>query len=215
MNRLILFILLAISFEILSNESIDVVAKEDSREWALGNFIISATNGVSEVLYNLTDESINVRYRNCMGRSNKELEEYHRAILNELVKRYKLSDFKRIIWPSFSKNRDYSIPFEIALLSSKSELYHDYKMNYPNSTLKSLNSHFVDVCNQGNVYKDLKELFMEYNIEITIKSCEKVFTGKISDLQFRDGLIKAGLNDSYRVFFDAGVIVFNITQSQS
>lgn len=211
--KILLLLMFSLSSLIFCNNGITVESKKDTGEYSLGDYIISATNGNIEVSYYLRDKYIDIRYRNCENVGDNELFKYHRLILSELVTKFTITDYSLISWGSFSQNRDYSKSLKIALLSSKSELYMDYRMNYPDSKLKYLNEHFVDLCNNGEIYNDIKMLFKEYGADIELRSVEKVFTGRVDKLPFKDELLNHGLKGNDRVIFDSGMIHFKIVNT--
>lgn len=189
---------------------IKAVLSKDDNEYPLGEYKITSGNDNHKITYYLRDSFIDIRYTNCINKTDDYLEQFHRANLKELTTNFDMQQFNNISWGSFTRNGDYARSIPIAVLSNKSQLYQDYRENYPDSQLKYLNELFVDLANESNAYNDIKELFLEFNIKIKMKNVEKVFTAKVEQLPVRDKLILQGLNDGDRVIFDSGMIVFKI-----
>lgn len=216
MNKLLLLliiILISSGCTRQTEDTIKAVLTRDDNEYPLGEYRITSGIEDHQVTYYLRDSYIDVRYTNCRNKTDDYLEQFHRANLKELLNNFDIQQFKHISWGGFTRNGDYSRSIPIAVQSSKSPLYEDYRKNYPDSQLKYLNELFVDLADESNAYIDIKQLFLEFEIKIKMKNVEKVFTAKVEQLPVRDKLILEGLNDTDRVIFDSGMIVFEIVQN--
>ncbi len=194
-------------------ENIQVKFTKEDRATSLGDYLLSATEDGATIEYYIRDNYLDVRFTNCVNRSFLDNKKMHKAILTELISKMDIQDYTRLLWGSFSKNSDYNWCKDIAIASSRSEDYLDYKINYPNSKIKSLNGLFVELANSTSSYLELKELFLEFDLELEISSVEKVFTSKVKDLPIKDILIKENILENSRVIYDSGMIVFNMTTS--
>ena len=132
----------------------------------------------------------------------------HRAILDEINARWKISEFKYIYWGSFCNSNDWSWCIPIARASLQSDDYIDYWKNYPDSKLKHVNSLFVKIANETKSYRALSGLLAEFGVTLKLERVEKVFSTRLEDAPFYDALKSLGIKDNPRVMFDAGMTYF-------
>jgi len=132
----------------------------------------------------------------------------HRAILREINERWKISEFKYILWGSFCNRNDWSWCIPIAQASLQSDDYIDYCKNYPDSKLKNVNSLFVKITNKTNSYKELSGLVADFGVILKLKRVDKVFSTRLEDAPFFDALKDLGIKDNPRILFNAGMTYF-------
>lgn len=135
--------------------------------------------------------------------------EKHKQILDSIFSKWSPIRFKGLTYSSFRHGNDYSWNIPIAVLSAKSLKYSDYNKNYPKIKFSS-NALFVEFANESNAYKELVDLFSNYGLELRLNSVEKVFTGKVKDMAFRNELLKENLCSEDRVMWDIGMSYFSL-----
>lgn len=140
----------------------------------------------------------------------------HRKILNEIFKDWNKNQFSTLsIGPLYRAEPAGTWNVRIAMASSESSDWIDWRKNYPNhSSGKSVNQIFVELANQADVYRELNSLFKEFGLKIKLNSVEKVFSGKANDLPFSQELKSKGLKGNPRLIYDAGMIYFSISQKK-
>lgn len=183
----------------------------DSNQHPLG-ILEGSKNGVT-LIFRIAEGFIDVRTRKDIDSKDVDILELYREMLLELVKLFDINKFTRFQTGSFSRCGDPNWSIPIAVASSKSHLYKDYRENYPNSQLKYLNNHFVYIANELYAYRELDTLFKEFGINIKLTRVEKVFTGKVSEIKLREQLVDAGLSLDTRVMFDSGIYTFSMTSA--
>lgn len=147
-------------------------------------------------------------YSRC-NNSFSSLIPYHKMILDSIFVRWSPSRFKSISYSSFKHGNNCSWNIPIALLSAKSKKYAEYRKLYPN-TRYNINALFVEFANQTDAYKELKDLFLNYELKLRLKSVEKVFTPKVKDLQNCKEIEEAGLSSNQRLIWDIGISYFTL-----
>jgi len=139
----------------------------------------------------------------------------HKAILEIIFSKWPIIDFDSISWGSFGDNSDWSWNIPIAIASSKSEEYRDYRMNYPNSKITSINDIFIRLANEAIAYHDLKQLFQEFDADIELSGVEKVFVSKAKDLPFYPVLKNTGIRSNMRLIYNVGLSYFKIKKQHN
>lgn len=136
----------------------------------------------------------------------------HRAILKKIISKWPLSNFESLNWGRFSQPPDWSWCVPIAVASRQSAVYADYRQNYPNSKITSLNALFVQLANETQAYKDLQQVFYPYGANIELTGVEKVFAMKVKELptHFASVLKRQGVGEDNRVIYDVGMSYFKI-----
>lgn len=127
----------------------------------------------------------------------------HRALMKRIFSQWPISDFDGVSFGSLGGAPDWSWSIAIAVESSKSHDYKDYKVNYPNSKLKGLNGLFVNLANDGNAYAPIREVFKEFGVDVRLVSAEKVIHAKAEELPFYRQLRAKGIAGKTRVIHDA------------
>ena len=135
---------------------------------------------------------------------------YHRAILQEIFSKWPIADFDSLSWGSFGDAADWSWNLPVAIASSKSKEYKDYKANYPNSKVKSINAIFVKLANETTAYRDLQRLIQEFGADIELSSVEKVFVSEAQQLPFYHLLRDHGITGKSRLIYDVAFSYFKI-----
>lgn len=135
------------------------------------------------------------------------------AILDSIFSRWPPSRFDKVSYSSFRHGDDYSWNIPIAIVSSKSPKYREYRLKYPN-TKYNVNKLFVEFANESNAYRELKDLFVKYRLELKLTAVEKVFTAKGSDVPFKKNLIDNGLGETDRFVWDIAFSYFTLTQME-
>ncbi len=187
------------------------ISTPDAHQHPLG--ILEGTKDGLTVVFRLDKDSIDVRTKREDNSQNSDILNIYRTIMLELDELFGLTNFTSFRTGSFQDcgKPNWSIP--VAIKSTKSELYIDYKKNYPNSTLKYLNRHYVDIANELYVYSELDVLFSEFGVKLELQYVEKVFTRKVSELSFKNELINEGLSLDTTVMYDAGIYTYSMIQS--
>ena len=223
-NNFIIFLILFLSFLLSGcffSPKTEVFFSKDTAKYPLGEYVVKASNSNCTINWHISKTSningkrrLDVRYEKYENNSFIATKDLHRAILKEIFKRWKAEEFDSLIWGPFSKDKDYSWCVPIAVASANSPEYQDYKKNYPQSKMESTNSIFVKLANKTKPYKELNNLFNEFGARIELKSVEKVFSKKVSDLPFKAELNKKGISDNERVLYDAGMTYFKIEKQK-
>lgn len=133
----------------------------------------------------------------------------HKEILDSIFSQFSPSRFTSVSCSSFRNGKDYSWNIPIALWAAASPKYTEYRKNYPD-TRYSLNALFVEGANATDAYRELRELFDAHGLELKLTSVEKVFTGKVLEVEFSEQLIEKGLSPTDRIFFDVGMSIFSL-----
>jgi hypothetical protein len=154
-----------------------------------------------------------LRVKRCKLPFDSELA-LHRAILKAIDAKWRLSSFDTVSWGSFQSDGDISWNLPIALACAKSRDYRDYRLHYPHSRLKSLNSLFVVEANRLGVFMPLKNLFRELGLEIELASVEKVFTPKAGELPNYQELRALGIARDAKVVWDVADSYFRIRKAE-
>ena len=157
-----------------------------------------------------SESCLDFEIRSRCPRSFKAQEPIHEAILQRILIDHDTACFRSLSWGSFENHHDYSWQIPIALASLESELYADYKANYPDSKIKYLNDLFVQLANQTKAYQGLSDLFEKHGLKIQLSGVEKVFAQKVDDLPFAEELRAVGVKGNPRVIYDVGMSYFSI-----
>lgn len=132
----------------------------------------------------------------------------HRTVLEAIFDRWPPADFDEMNWGSFGSPADWSWCVPIAAASTRSELYKDYKKNYPNSKITSLNTLFIQLANGSDAYRPLKDLLAPFGVSPSLSSVEKVFAKKAEELPFYPDLKRQNIEGTNRVIYDVGMSWF-------
>ncbi len=105
---------------------------------------------------------------------------------------------------------DYSVDWsiKIAQASSRSSEYQEFRKNYPNSKLKSINEILVNIINESRPLAPLQQLFQDLGYQLQLVHVEKVFSQKVEVLPFSKKIIMRGLKGKEQVIYDAGMYTF-------
>jgi len=191
------------------NQPIKVSFYKDNSEYPLGEHVIEASKGECIIKFYINKDHIDIRRFNCLKRFS-DTKEMYRLILNKLYEKYDIKDFTGFTQGSLM-SVDYNWCLPIAVISHDLPDYLDYKTNYPNSKITSLNDLFVKIANDELVYQELNQLFNKFGLEIRISAAEKISTKKAKNLPFKDFLG----DSNERVLYDAGLIHFEIKPKQT
>lgn len=167
-----------------------------------------ARNGSS---YNLS-----LRYRpGSKCPSFKKQLPLHHEILSNVFKDQEKLLLQNLLTGSFyhlEPTFTWNVP--IAALASRNPEWEDYTRNYPrHSGRRSINDLFVELVNNSNAYKELKELFELFGKKIELVSVEKVFAQKMNELPFKEQLAAQGVRYKRSLMYDAGMLVFRVQDS--
>jgi len=197
-----------------NTSKVKATLSKDAAEHPLGDYVIEASRKNHSIRWHIslpdnpTDKIyIDVRVEGEKKKPFIETEDIHRAILKKLFDKWNPEEVGMVFWGSFSDS-SWSLP--IAIASTKSLDFQDYKKNYPNSRLTYLNTLFVELANKTDAYKDLKKLFNECGAEIELESVEKVFTARAGALPFKDKLKEKGISENEQVIYDVGAAYFKV-----
>ncbi len=136
----------------------------------------------------------------------------HRAIAEKVFAQWPVSEFDTLLWGSFCRDTDWSWCVPIAVASSKSADYTDYKKNYPNSKIHNLNGVYMQLADETDAYKELRQLLKPFGADVIIAGVEKVFAMKVKELPetFAAELKRQGVKEDTRVMYDVGSSYFKI-----
>jgi len=138
----------------------------------------------------------------------------HRAILKEIFSQWPIGEFDTISWGNFGDPSDWSWNIPIAIASSRSKEYRDYRANYPKTKFWNLNGIFVKLANETKSYRDLQLLIQEFGADIDLLSVEKVLTQPAKDIPFYPALKEQNISGKTRLIYDAGFTYFRIKTQQ-
>ena len=204
--------------EAATNRDIAVTSYLDtsSAGWAYKNFDYAfvAEAGECRIQWNVVEmkepgEKKHLSVRRCCSLPFSEQIPFHRAILKEIFTKWPVTEFDNISWGSFGEKTDWSWSVPIAVASSKSKEFKDYRENYPNVRI-NINRLFVRLANETKSYEDLRQLLLEFGADIELSVVEKVFVQPAKDLRFYPALKEQGVNAKARVIYDVGFSYFNI-----
>jgi hypothetical protein len=134
----------------------------------------------------------------------------HRAILKEIFSQWAIEEFDTISWGNFGDPADWSWNIPIAIASSRSNEYRDYRANYPKTRFWNLNGIFVKLANQTKSYRDLQLLIQEFGADIELLSVEKVLASPAKEIPFYSQLKDRSISGKTRLIYDAGFTYFRI-----
>lgn len=137
----------------------------------------------------------------------------HRRIFSEMFKDWEKDRFHTLFTGPFDRLAPaHTWNVRMAAASADSSDWADWSKNYPNhSSGKSVNQIFVELANQADVARELSGLFEEFGLNIEMTAVEKVFDGRVKNLEFHPELRSRGLKGNQRVIFDAGMMYFSIS----
>ena len=135
----------------------------------------------------------------------------HRALLKEIVSRWPMSEFDGISFGCMGRPPDWSWSIAVAVASSKSDDYKDYKAHYPHSRITGLNGLYVDLVRQCDTWRPLREFFKDFGADLQWWGGEKVMDAKAEELPFYAQLRRLGVSGKTRVIYDAMGNAFSIT----
>jgi hypothetical protein len=132
----------------------------------------------------------------------------HQAIFDSIFSRWPISRFTGLTYGSFHKNNDYSWNYDIAIASTKSFKFVDYRKNYPNSKYSS-NEIFVELANLVDAYKELRQIIEKHDCQMRLSAVEEVFGCQVDKLPFSKQMYSRGLKKTDQVLWDAGITYFS------
>lgn len=135
---------------------------------------------------------------------------FHRAIFKEIFSKWDIKKFDMVILFGFGRNSGWSWSIPLAIASWKSEEYKDYKRNYPNSKIKNINELFVKLANESDSYREFRNLFKEFGVDVQLNEVEKVFAKKAEELPFYSELKSIGIHDNPMLMYDNHLSSFKI-----
>lgn len=129
----------------------------------------------------------------------------NRAIMKEIFSRWPVSDFDSISFiGQFDGPPDWSWQMPIAVASSKSDDYKDFKVHYPNSKIIGLFGLYRQLADENKIYQPIQEVFREFGADLQFDGGEKeILNARAEDLPFYPQLKAAGINGKTRVIYDA------------
>jgi uncharacterized protein len=127
----------------------------------------------------------------------------HKALMRKIFSRWSISDFDSVSFGCLGGPPDWSWSIAIAVASSKSDDYKDYKAHYPHSRITNLNGLFEKLANESKAFGPLQEAFREFGVDIEVGGVEKVIAARAEDLPFYSQLRAAGISGKTRVLYDA------------
>jgi hypothetical protein len=130
--------------------------------------------------------------------------EIHKALMTKILSRWPISQFDSISFGRLGRPPDWSWSIAIAVASSKSADYKDYKAHYPNSKITGLNGLYRDLAQQSGAGRPLREFFKQFDADLQYEGGEKVIDAKAGTLPFYPQLKAAGVTGQTRVIYDAG-----------
>jgi hypothetical protein len=134
---------------------------------------------------------------------------FHRAILKEIFSRWPAAQFDTISWGSFGAKTDWSWSIPIAVASSKSKEFKNYREKYPNVAI-NINKLFVQLANETNSYNDFRRLMHEFDIDIELSDVEKVSVMAAKELPFFPVLRGRDVDAKAKVIYDVAFSYFRI-----
>jgi hypothetical protein len=129
----------------------------------------------------------------------------NRTIMREIFSRWPVSDFDsvEIIGP-LGGPPDWSWEIPIAVASSKSDDYEDFKAHYPHSRITSLFVLYRQLADQTKAYNPVQEIFREAGADIEFEGGEKaIMNARAEDLPFYPQLKARGVSGKTRVIYGA------------
>ena len=165
------------------------------------------------VFYKEHGQSLNLQ-QDC-PRPFEEQVPIHRAILTKINEQWPITEFEGFGHGGFVHGLDREWSVAVAVASSKSDDYADFRKNYPNSRYTSLNAIFVKLFNQAKPHQALDDLFGEFGAMVSLKGVEKVFTQKVAETPIHEELQAHGLSDKTSVIYDVGLSHFSIKPKQA
>lgn len=151
--------------------------------------------------------------RNCPITFSEQVP-LHRAILKEIYSQWPIGEFDTISWGNFGDLADWSWNIPIAIASSRSKEYRDYRANYPKTKFWNLNGIFVKLANETNAYYELQQLIQEFGADIQLLSVEKVLALPAKEIPFYPSLKEHNISGKARLIYDAGFTYFRIKKQQ-
>jgi len=135
----------------------------------------------------------------------------HLAILKKINAQTEISSFKYISWGPFCRGNDWSWCIPIAKASLESKEFIDHCRKYPkNIETVSSNNIFIKLANETNSYKPLSDIFMEFGVNIQLRTVEKVFALRLKETPFHVQLQDLDIKGNPLVMYDAGMTYFYI-----
>jgi len=127
----------------------------------------------------------------------------HKALFAEILSRWPISEFDSISFGPLGRAPDWSWSIAVAVASSKSDDYKDYKANYPHSRITGLNGLYGDLVRQSDACRPLREFFKDFKVDIEWSGGEKIIDAKAQELPFYAQLRDFGISGKTRVIYDA------------
>jgi hypothetical protein len=129
----------------------------------------------------------------------------HKAIMREIFTRWPVSDFDTVeFYGPIGGSPDWFWEIPIAVASSKSDDYKDFKAHYPHSRLTDLYGLYQQLADQTKAYYPVQEIFREAGADIEFECGEKrVMNSRAEDLPFYPQLRAKGVDCKTRVIYDA------------
>lgn len=148
----------------------------------------------------------------CKNSFNEQLD-LHRQVFKKIFEDWDKNRFRVLFLPPLEKLEPaYIWNVRIAMASANSADWKDRCKNYPNHVSgKSSNEIFVELANKVNAYKELADLFKEFDLEISLNSVEKVFCIKARELPFYQELKTQGVEGNPSLIYDAGMNYFSVS----
>lgn len=138
------------------------------------------------------------------ARSFSANSEIHKALMTKILSLWPISQFDSISFGRLGGPPDWSWSIAIAVASSRSADYKDYKAHYPNSKITGLNGLYRDLAQQSDAGRPIREFFKQLGANIEYEGGEKVMVAKAETLPFYPQLKAAGVTGKTRVIYDAG-----------
>ena len=136
----------------------------------------------------------------------------HKAIMKEIFTRWPVSDFDSVeFYGRIGGPPDWFWEIPIAVASSQSDDYKDFKAHYPHSKITNLFGLYKQLVDETKVYHPLQEIFREAGADIEFQCGEKIIeNSRAQDLPFYPQLHAMGVDGKTRVIYNAPGNAFTI-----
>ena len=197
---LMIFLLMQIfGLPLLAREKI---YKAHEKNCELSWSVAEHKNKNGEISYSLaTSYNIQSHQKECPYTFAEQLP-LHRKILKKLFRDRDAKKFSSLTWGQFGNNKLKDWDWNIAMALASAQTL---------STAQSENQRFVEIANRSNVYANLKNLFHEFHLDVSLRSVEKVFQTRAKTLPFYEQLKERGLQGNPLVMYDIGGSWFAIS----
>jgi len=143
-------------------------------------------------------------------KSFSEEKNKHSAVLTKIFKEHNKFYLKHVRTPSLSTiQRDKSWNHRLSIASGLSNVWKDYFLNYPhNKSRLNSNGVLVKIMKQQNINKEFTNLFLPFQIKLSLNHVEKVLSKKSDSTYYKKIPTKKALPS--RVLFDASTFWYEL-----